>query len=272
MTDRLGWELKPLLGAGTGVRAASPKWSLDFSFATAIGGLRDTGRDDRSQGRASHCGDRACRGRLHALSCRRAGGRGEDRLALQAGQGAEPLRRRPRHHDACRRAASRSGPETRKPRSRRSTASTSIRPSARTRGRTRISRSTPRSARSRSTRPSRYSQHCRVFAPMYRQITLAAILGTEPITEEQAAIAYGDVLAAWKTYLKKENKGRGVVFVGHSQGTVRAPQADRRAGRPEEEGAQAARLGAALRRQRAGRQGRARRRGLPAHPRLHLGR
>jgi hypothetical protein len=67
---------------------------------------------------------------------------------------------------------------------------------------------------------SRYSQHCRVFAPMYRQLTLAAILGNEPITDAEAQLAYDDVLAAWRTYLKKENDGRGVVFVGHSQGTA----------------------------------------------------
>jgi hypothetical protein len=67
---------------------------------------------------------------------------------------------------------------------------------------------------------ARYSQHCRVFAPMYRQLTLAAILSGEPITQAEAELAYNDVLAAWKTYLKKMNDGRGVVFVGHSQGTA----------------------------------------------------
>ncbi|HEX6116687.1 MAG TPA: DUF3089 domain-containing protein [Solirubrobacterales bacterium] len=67
---------------------------------------------------------------------------------------------------------------------------------------------------------SRYSQHCRVFAPMYRQITLAALFSGEPITAEQAMLGYRDVLAAWRTYLKKHNDGRGVVFVGHSQGTL----------------------------------------------------
>jgi len=67
---------------------------------------------------------------------------------------------------------------------------------------------------------ARYSQHCRVFAPMYRQVTLQAILGGEPVTPEQAQLAYDDVLAAWKTYLRKRNDGRGVVFVGHSQGAL----------------------------------------------------
>jgi hypothetical protein len=31
--------------------------------------------------------------------------------------------------------------------------------------------------------------------------------------------AYADVRQAWRTYLRKFNKGRGVIFVGHSQGT-----------------------------------------------------
>jgi hypothetical protein len=66
---------------------------------------------------------------------------------------------------------------------------------------------------------ARYSQHCRVFAPVYRQITLSGILGGQPVTAEMARLAYGDVLEAWETYLKKFNDGRGVVFVGHSQGT-----------------------------------------------------
>jgi len=66
---------------------------------------------------------------------------------------------------------------------------------------------------------ARYSLHCRVFAPMYRQITLQALFSGEPITPEMAALGYGDVVAAWKTYLRKYNKGRGVIFIGHSQGT-----------------------------------------------------
>ncbi len=66
---------------------------------------------------------------------------------------------------------------------------------------------------------ARYSLHCRVFAPMYRQITLAALFGGQPITPEERQLAYGDVVAAWKTYLSKYNHGRGVVLIGHSQGT-----------------------------------------------------
>jgi hypothetical protein len=66
---------------------------------------------------------------------------------------------------------------------------------------------------------ARYSLHCRVFAPMYRQITLQSLFSGQPITEEMSQLAYGDVVSAWKTYLAKYNKGRGVVLLGHSQGT-----------------------------------------------------
>jgi DUF3089 family protein len=66
---------------------------------------------------------------------------------------------------------------------------------------------------------ARYSLHCRVFAPMYRQLTLQSINSPGGITPEAQAIAYNDVLAAWKTYLRKYNQGRGVVLIGHSQGS-----------------------------------------------------
>jgi hypothetical protein len=66
---------------------------------------------------------------------------------------------------------------------------------------------------------ARYSQTCRVYAPMYRQLTLGSIFTGTP--EQRAAgrkIAYGDVREAWLEYLAKENRGRGVVLIGHSQG------------------------------------------------------
>jgi pimeloyl-ACP methyl ester carboxylesterase len=65
---------------------------------------------------------------------------------------------------------------------------------------------------------ARYGLHCRVFAPMYRQVSLQGIFGSS-IPPEARELAYGDVLAAWKTYLRRYNQGRGVVLIGHSQGT-----------------------------------------------------
>jgi hypothetical protein len=66
---------------------------------------------------------------------------------------------------------------------------------------------------------ARYSQTCRVFAPMYRQLTLKAISATEGVPANAAKIAFSDVLKAWRDYLRKYNHGRGVVLIGHSQGT-----------------------------------------------------
>ena len=70
---------------------------------------------------------------------------------------------------------------------------------------------------------ARYSQHCRVFAPVYRQRTIAGILADisreGPRRGEGASRGYADVREAWRTYLRRHNKGRGVVLVGHSQGT-----------------------------------------------------
>jgi len=69
------------------------------------------------------------------------------------------------------------------------------------------------------TQASRFSQVCRVYAPMYRQLTLSTIAGPGGASAEARAVAYGDVLSAWQDYLANYNDGRGVVLVGHSQGT-----------------------------------------------------
>jgi hypothetical protein len=66
---------------------------------------------------------------------------------------------------------------------------------------------------------SRFSQVCKVYAPMYRQLTLSVIGGKKPKSRIPAgAIAYGDVQNAWLDYLAHYNHGRGVVLIGHSQG------------------------------------------------------
>jgi hypothetical protein len=65
---------------------------------------------------------------------------------------------------------------------------------------------------------SRFSEHCRVYAPVYRQITLRGLLQPDTITPAMRETAYADVKAAWEDYLENDNKGRGVVLIGHSQG------------------------------------------------------
>ena len=67
---------------------------------------------------------------------------------------------------------------------------------------------------------ARFAAKCRVFAPMYRQVTLAAlraVMAGQP-SPGNGVLAYGDVRDAWRWYLANENKGRGVVLIGHSQG------------------------------------------------------
>lgn len=66
---------------------------------------------------------------------------------------------------------------------------------------------------------ARYSSECRVFAPVYRQITIQGLLNPESVTEEMRERAYRDVRNAWRDYLRRHNRGRGVVLIGHSQGT-----------------------------------------------------
>lgn len=68
---------------------------------------------------------------------------------------------------------------------------------------------------------ARFASKCRVYAPLYRQVTLSALRqmmtgGTPPIDR---GLALRDVYEAWNDYLKRDNKGRGVVLIGHSQGS-----------------------------------------------------
>jgi len=67
---------------------------------------------------------------------------------------------------------------------------------------------------------ARFASKCRTFAPMYRQLTLAGLrqrLGGGPINFE-SGVWYTDVRDAFRSYLKRDNQGRGFVLVGHSQG------------------------------------------------------
>ena len=69
---------------------------------------------------------------------------------------------------------------------------------------------------------ARLAAHCRIYAPVYRQVTLTALierLGGESSSGVDAGqIAFDSLLDAWKHYIANENDGRGVVLVGHSQG------------------------------------------------------
>jgi hypothetical protein len=67
---------------------------------------------------------------------------------------------------------------------------------------------------------ARYSQYCKVYAPMYRQVTLAGIgTGAAPSTKPSSALALSSVRSAFASYLTHDNHGRGFVLIGHSQGS-----------------------------------------------------
>ena len=71
------------------------------------------------------------------------------------------------------------------------------------------------------TQFARFAARCRPYAPLYRQVTLAglrAMLAKGAPALEQG-LAYDDVRDAWNHYLQRDNQGRGVVLVGHSQGS-----------------------------------------------------
>lgn len=68
---------------------------------------------------------------------------------------------------------------------------------------------------------ARFGKVCRIFAPLYRQITIPALRALT--SGQQVAVdrelAYRDVKDAWTHYLKHDNGGRGVILYGHSQGS-----------------------------------------------------
>jgi hypothetical protein len=65
---------------------------------------------------------------------------------------------------------------------------------------------------------ARFASVCRLFVPVYRQLTLASITNGSYGNAQAQALAAGDVDSAWHDYLNHDNQGRGVVLIGHSQG------------------------------------------------------
>ncbi len=72
---------------------------------------------------------------------------------------------------------------------------------------------------------ARLAASCRLYAPVYRQFTLTALVARmsgKPLATSPAnalTVPYNDVKDAWNYYLAHANGGRGVVLIGHSQGS-----------------------------------------------------
>lgn len=84
---------------------------------------------------------------------------------------------------------------------------------------------------------ARFSGACRMFAPVYRQMTVAAVAAASAGADvgKPAMLAYSDVRSAWKEYLARHNNGRPYVLLGHSQGALMLQQliANEIEGKPE---------------------------------------
>ncbi|MGC4960101.1 DUF3089 domain-containing protein [Gordonia sp. DT101] len=64
---------------------------------------------------------------------------------------------------------------------------------------------------------ARFNRTCRMFAPVYRQVSLPAAVPTNLGLAEPFRIAYRDVRNAWREYLAQAGN-RGVIFIADSQG------------------------------------------------------
>ncbi len=78
----------------------------------------------------------------------------------------------------------------------------------------------PEEAEAAILQASRFSQVCKVYAPMYREITGLGemIPGTYSPQSRAAATAEQSLVSAWNDYLARYNQGRGFVLIGHSEG------------------------------------------------------
>ena len=67
----------------------------------------------------------------------------------------------------------------------------------------------PKTPRSRPCRRRGFSQTCKVYAPVYPQLTLIAITTPGKVAPAAAEIAYKGMLSAFEEYMEKYNDGRG---------------------------------------------------------------
>ena len=143
-------------------------------------------------------------------------------LAVPSGPGRGSVHLESGRHQRDRQRA-RPAPPCPRPRPRRagSTASTCTRPCRPRRPTTPTSPCSQPSRPPRSSRPPGSPRSAHVWAPMYRQATVAGTTTRSRRLEPAViATAYDSLLSAWNDYLAHDNHGRPIVFIGHSQGAA----------------------------------------------------
>lgn len=76
------------------------------------------------------------------------------------------------------------------------------------------------------TQFARFASVCRPFVPIYRQMTVASIAAYAAGADigQAGMIAYGDVRAAWRDFIRTRSRDRPFVLIGHSQGSLMLQQ------------------------------------------------
>ena len=64
-----------------------------------------------------------------------------------------------------------------------------------------------------------FGRECRIFAPVYRQLTMQGLMTGGFADQGARDLAHTDVVNAWHHYLDRWNDGRPFLLLGHSQGT-----------------------------------------------------
>ncbi len=87
-------------------------------------------------------------------------------------------------------------------------------------GRTAPLRSAPEIVRTARAQAALFQRECRLYAPVYRQITVAGLFSGGLADPEARATAQRDVVSAFHDYLNRDNRGRPFLLLGHSQGAT----------------------------------------------------
>ncbi|XPV74786.1 MAG: DUF3089 domain-containing protein [Desulfovibrio sp.] len=64
-----------------------------------------------------------------------------------------------------------------------------------------------------------FSPNANLYAPLYRQMNMAALSLAPEVEAKIASYGYNDVLKAFTYYLEHQNNGRPFILAGHSQGS-----------------------------------------------------